>query len=112
MIVFQKYFENTVYATYPEQINISDTQWKNHLFTLKVMVCDLCAYIQGKRMTDVLRKFVDDEKTLKKALKKDKEEKKANQTDNMEDDWNQTSHNQGRKKRKKKKSESSDESSD
>lgn len=45
MIVFQKYFENTVYATYPEQINISDTLWKNHLFTLKVMVCDLCAYV-------------------------------------------------------------------
>ena len=57
--VFNKYFKNTVYDTYPEDINISEINWKNHLFTIKVMVCDLCAHVQGKRMTDVLKDFVD-----------------------------------------------------
>lgn len=45
LVAFEKYFKNTVYDTFPEQINISNTIWKNHLFTLKVMVCDLCAIV-------------------------------------------------------------------
>jgi hypothetical protein len=59
---YEKFFKNTKYDTMPKTIKFADHEWKNHLFSLKVIICNLCSIILNQRMTDVLSRFDNQEK--------------------------------------------------
>jgi hypothetical protein len=53
MATYDKYFRNTKYDDV-EKLRFDDVTLKNHLFSLKVLICSMCAVVLGKRMTDVI----------------------------------------------------------
>ena len=53
---YDKYFRNTKYDDI-EKLRFDDCTLKNHLFSLKTMICAMSAIVLGKRMTDVLIQF-------------------------------------------------------
>ena len=50
---YDKYFRNTKYDDI-EKLRFDDCTLKNHLFSLKAMICAMCAIVLNKRMTDVI----------------------------------------------------------
>jgi hypothetical protein len=62
LATYDKYFKNTKYDTMPENIKFPTHEWRNHLFSVKIIICNICSIVLGQRMTDVLQNFENLEK--------------------------------------------------